>query len=318
MAPILPPELEREIFEIFASSGMKSIPSLLCVARRVKHWLEPRLYRVAVVRDDKNLRYPGRQLFATSGDAVIPPYALTAAIARHPASFFHAHVRHLFLDCRAYLYSNEFDETHMPRRTVNGNTLRDRAALLEVCSGTTDLHLLNINDAPALLAGISKMPLRRLTANLSFFFGSGNSPDPFAIDFSLPMFSGMTHLAMSDSLPDISTAADWVPGLAALPRLTHLSFEHDELHPLFLQVADACAGLRVLVVLVGMLSAGQKVTWELREVERHPRVVTMPDHKRFDGANDWHRGARGLGDYWDRAEDLLEERRVAGLQLAPP
>ncbi|KAJ6481923.1 hypothetical protein C8R45DRAFT_1003463 [Mycena sanguinolenta] len=42
----LPPELERQIFEIAANSHSKSIPTLLLVARRVKIWLEPILYNV--------------------------------------------------------------------------------------------------------------------------------------------------------------------------------------------------------------------------------------------------------------------------------
>ncbi|KAF8185832.1 hypothetical protein K438DRAFT_1973677 [Mycena galopus ATCC 62051] len=44
----LPPELERDIFEIFARSNLKSIPTLLLVAHRVKIWLEPILYDVVV------------------------------------------------------------------------------------------------------------------------------------------------------------------------------------------------------------------------------------------------------------------------------
>lgn len=38
MVPILPLELECEIFEIVASLGTKRIPPLLRVARRVKLW----------------------------------------------------------------------------------------------------------------------------------------------------------------------------------------------------------------------------------------------------------------------------------------
>jgi hypothetical protein len=37
-SPILPPELEREIFEICAISRPASIPNLMLVAQRVKEW----------------------------------------------------------------------------------------------------------------------------------------------------------------------------------------------------------------------------------------------------------------------------------------
>ncbi|KAJ7887124.1 hypothetical protein B0H14DRAFT_2696630 [Mycena olivaceomarginata] len=47
--PKLPPELECTIFEIAALARPKMIPSLILVAHRVKHWVEPLLYRVIMV-----------------------------------------------------------------------------------------------------------------------------------------------------------------------------------------------------------------------------------------------------------------------------
>ncbi|KAJ6550049.1 hypothetical protein B0H19DRAFT_1160293 [Mycena capillaripes] len=43
---ILPPELERLIFEIAALESPKSMPALILVARRVQIWIEPLLYGV--------------------------------------------------------------------------------------------------------------------------------------------------------------------------------------------------------------------------------------------------------------------------------
>ncbi|KAJ7121829.1 hypothetical protein C8R43DRAFT_1136349 [Mycena crocata] len=43
--PVLPVELEREIFEIAAHSRPRSVPTLVLVASRVKVWVEPFLYR---------------------------------------------------------------------------------------------------------------------------------------------------------------------------------------------------------------------------------------------------------------------------------
>ncbi|KAJ7150683.1 hypothetical protein C8R46DRAFT_1123902 [Mycena filopes] len=43
---VLPPELEREIFEIAATRYPASIPRLILVAHRVLTWIEPFLYRV--------------------------------------------------------------------------------------------------------------------------------------------------------------------------------------------------------------------------------------------------------------------------------
>ncbi|KAJ7887662.1 hypothetical protein B0H14DRAFT_3430691 [Mycena olivaceomarginata] len=45
-SPMLPAELEREVFEICSLSRPVSIPTLMLIAKRVKEWIEPLLYRV--------------------------------------------------------------------------------------------------------------------------------------------------------------------------------------------------------------------------------------------------------------------------------
>ncbi|KAK7060052.1 hypothetical protein R3P38DRAFT_3524323 [Favolaschia claudopus] len=47
--PLLPPELERAIFEEAALSCFRHIPTLMLTAWRVKHWVEPFLYRISSV-----------------------------------------------------------------------------------------------------------------------------------------------------------------------------------------------------------------------------------------------------------------------------
>ncbi|KAJ7798728.1 hypothetical protein B0H14DRAFT_3543983 [Mycena olivaceomarginata] len=47
--PYLPPELERQIFEITALSCPKDIPTLMHISRRIKYWVEPLLYRLPPV-----------------------------------------------------------------------------------------------------------------------------------------------------------------------------------------------------------------------------------------------------------------------------
>ncbi|KAJ7807456.1 hypothetical protein B0H13DRAFT_2153713 [Mycena leptocephala] len=46
-SPVLPPDLERELFETAAMMYPQEIPTLLRVARRVLSWIEPLLYRVS-------------------------------------------------------------------------------------------------------------------------------------------------------------------------------------------------------------------------------------------------------------------------------
>ncbi|KAJ7762942.1 hypothetical protein B0H16DRAFT_1687996 [Mycena metata] len=53
IAPRLPSDLERLIFEIVALSNPTHIPSLVRVAWRAKHWVEPMLYRILIVTPDR-------------------------------------------------------------------------------------------------------------------------------------------------------------------------------------------------------------------------------------------------------------------------
>ncbi|KAJ7031190.1 hypothetical protein C8F04DRAFT_1111874 [Mycena alexandri] len=50
--PAFPPELERAIFELSASSCLTNIPTLILVASRVKAWVEPLLYRAVFLQCD--------------------------------------------------------------------------------------------------------------------------------------------------------------------------------------------------------------------------------------------------------------------------
>ncbi|KAJ7737314.1 hypothetical protein B0H16DRAFT_105645 [Mycena metata] len=287
MAAFLPPELERDIFELFVeSSGTKSIPPLLCVARRVKLWVEPFLYRITFVGPT---RFEPKNAEKTE-NALLQAEVLLVAIqdGRLPPSFFDAHVQHVFVDSRGY-------------------PIPSRDTILAALTGTTDLFLLNILAAPSLLAHVRHMPLRRLQANLGSLFGvpTDRANSVGTVDFSAPMFARLTHLAVFDDLRECPTA-EWAAGLASLPALTHLSFEHNWEHPLFWEVLDGCAALRVFVVLVDPEFEQVALRTAL---ERDERAVMMEDHKTYEGEKDWYRGARGSDDYWERAERLLRERR---------
>ncbi|KAJ6564436.1 hypothetical protein B0H19DRAFT_1258885 [Mycena capillaripes] len=74
-AALLPEDLEREIFEISAHSRPVFIPILMLVARRVKIWLEPLLYRTIVLDNPSVLK--GYPIYSW------------AILESKPASFFH-------------------------------------------------------------------------------------------------------------------------------------------------------------------------------------------------------------------------------------
>ncbi|KAJ7879703.1 hypothetical protein B0H13DRAFT_1571256, partial [Mycena leptocephala] len=61
--PLLPPELERIIFELAAFVNPASMPSLLLVAPRVKIWIEPLLYETLIITPNNASHHTPRGLF---------------------------------------------------------------------------------------------------------------------------------------------------------------------------------------------------------------------------------------------------------------
>ncbi|KAF7362967.1 Tyrosinase central domain-containing protein [Mycena venus] len=85
----LPVELEREIFETAALSDPQSILTLILVARRVKIWIEPLLYRVVSVTEARRFKETTRRRMTSA--------TYFKMLHSKPASFLHTHVRHVAL-----------------------------------------------------------------------------------------------------------------------------------------------------------------------------------------------------------------------------
>ncbi|KAJ7131347.1 hypothetical protein C8R44DRAFT_871842 [Mycena epipterygia] len=282
-APILPPELQREILESAALLSTTSIPKLLLIAKRVKIWLEPLLYQVVVFRDP----LPGHVCFTFQ--------QLLAAIRSKPAYFAPDHVHHLYIDYGIFVQT-------------------DIEPLLAACTGVHNLVLINNDNSPRpwLLPRLSAMPLQRLSVNLTNLFA------PAPVDFTHPLFAHITHL---DLLYDVQgTWADWA-GLTSMPRLTHLSFDpvlsirmratHRTMAPSILRgVLEHCPALRVLVLLWSPvqdsameLDSEIVADLDLYALAQDQRLVIMQLASSY--THDWQTGARGGDDYWRRAEALV-------------
>ncbi|KAJ7737315.1 hypothetical protein B0H16DRAFT_1891665 [Mycena metata] len=284
MEPFLPPELERKIFEIAASAGNTTIPPLLRVAKRVKIWLEPLLYRRVLIRS----RPLSNELFLSNGDIMISTAALAAAMERLPPGFLHTHTRHLYLDPSAY-----------------HDSVQDRSRMFAALTGVTDLMLLNLvnfDEAPLLLAEISRLPLRHLHAHLEILFQPA-PPGVGVIDFSHPLFRNITHLSARDDFQP-----DWATGLSLLPCLTHLSFfDHGfDPDPLLVDLFQICGLLRVLVLLDHYGEYPTRVQFRMMS-QQEPRVVFVKTFQILA----WHSGIRGLGSCWEQAETVIKERRLS-------
>ncbi|KAJ7768797.1 hypothetical protein B0H16DRAFT_271478 [Mycena metata] len=187
---LLPPELEREIFEETALMHKAAIPNLILVARRVLVWIEPLLYRVVCV---------GR-----------PPLKLAPAIltSAKPPVFFHNAVRHLALLGPGTLTSK-----------------KDDLLLLELCRGVVSFGSTNRNVSGAVLTRLEHMDLRQLSVCVSLLFDGAAVDFTHPIFRSLThfhMFDTVQGGAM-ELLP-------FIPTLPALTHLTlHFSIPKDDL-----------------------------------------------------------------------------------------
>ncbi|KAJ6574433.1 hypothetical protein B0H19DRAFT_1124474 [Mycena capillaripes] len=128
-SPTLPPELERQIFELYAISRPLSIPRLILVAQRVKEWVEPLLYRTMALNWTSSI--PNFPVFRVDN--------IVRAIRTKPLSFFHTGVRHLRI-------TPDYTDEH--------------AEILAVCTGVENLALWHVPDAWIPL--IESYPLKRL------------------------------------------------------------------------------------------------------------------------------------------------------------
>ncbi|KAJ7686303.1 hypothetical protein B0H17DRAFT_1072241 [Mycena rosella] len=208
----LPLDLERHIFELSAVSRPVSIPNLLRVAWRVKHWVEPLLYRTLIIcKEPENYRKVDELPWCTLED-------FNQIVRRtESASFLRDSVRNVMFQ---HLNAGEID------------------SILSACSGLHNMHALGCEDPTAFP---DSLRLRRLHCD--------NDDHP-ALKLSsrhithLELFIGLT--LDYDLYEDDPT--QW-SAVTRLPHLTHLSLNFKSLLPVCLHLLDACNSLCALIIL---------------------------------------------------------------------
>ncbi|KAF7368114.1 hypothetical protein MSAN_00877600 [Mycena sanguinolenta] len=186
--PRLPPELEHKIFEIAAFSHPKWIPNLKLVARRVKFWIDPLLYRVIFLKNSAAMReLPHLGVHTSTREAL---QQISHESLRH--------VRHLFFDGDA----------------VGEAALKTWVA---ACTGITRLYA-QIDCTPATLSLLSGFTnIRYLTIDVQALSGA---------DVPLPLFLTVTHLELLAFGTRHIKTRDMAPvcqNIALIPRLTHIA-----------------------------------------------------------------------------------------------
>ncbi|KAJ6572438.1 hypothetical protein DFH09DRAFT_406927 [Mycena vulgaris] len=274
VGPTLPFELERQIFELAALSRPALVPTLLRVAWRVKHWVEPLLYRTLVI--DTVDRLDG-----------IPSCSLDTFMhirRNKSASFIRDSVRNLFI----YLVSVE----------------RTRI-IISACTGAENLWLIPTGhpdpiDSSTPRVAVDSMSLRHLYCDFEDFCGLIITFGSFAH----PSFSHLTHLELFDGLHDEDDDPVHWTGLTALAHLTHLSFDTYKVLALCPHLLTACKSLRALVLLRHR-PPRKWLEEEFGRLAQDSRFVVMPLD---DYAEDWQRGVLNGMDYWARADAFIAKK----------
>ncbi|KAJ7923595.1 hypothetical protein B0H13DRAFT_1602381 [Mycena leptocephala] len=130
--PVLPAELEREVFETAALIYPEIIPTLLRVARRVHIWIEPLLFRVL-------------RVVSANRDMVL------TLLNSRPPEFCHA-VRHLGLE--------------------DGCSLDEGRQLLSLCKNVINFSSNYFFTHPTLLPILAEMRVEQLSLTLHELFGT--------------------------------------------------------------------------------------------------------------------------------------------------
>ncbi|KAF7373256.1 hypothetical protein MSAN_00534500 [Mycena sanguinolenta] len=276
-SPVLPPELEREMFETAALLDFRTIPSLLRVARRVLEWIEPLLYRVVVI-----------------GRSSQKDKAYRRALELKPTVLAKS-VQHLFVI--------DIDLSHWLEDDMN--------SLLQLCA-TQLLSLASFSSAfykPTLLPVLLQAVwLRRWAGRLECLFGGHSAVD---LSFpSFPVFHTITHMDIFDHFTDENEEAICA-GLASLPCLTHLCLSYSTRLDPIARILIQCPRLRLLV----LMDVEDEMINEI--AENPPTMdVRFVVSGAGSYSRDWEVGARGGTDFWAAADEFVARKRRGEIEAS--
>ncbi|KAJ7724418.1 hypothetical protein B0H16DRAFT_1698730 [Mycena metata] len=268
--PRLPLELEREVFEMAASS-LGNIFNLILVASRVKEWIEPLLYRVVVRVYNRNDGLPRFTPFET----------LVHKIGSKPPVFWSKSVKSL-----AFYGIEEQDPVEQ---------------ILTACTGL--VRLCTASPRSRFLPALKNFPaLRHLCIEIEALFGGLSF-----VDFAHPAFHNITHLELLD-VPRASAderAHQICTGLVHIPKLTHIALNAEVMYRALFPLLYLLTHLRA-IVLLGRIRAD--LGFDLpTHLTMEGRFVSI---RQTDWKRDWLSGADTGEDFWALADKFLAARRA--------
>lgn len=305
--PLLPPELEREIFEVAAVLFPRRAPILVLVARRVRQWYV-RLSHCST---------PGETPFIPASCRIEPLLYDILVVSSRFNSYPLVYRRDLLYNP---IKMPLFDRATGYARHVllEGVKTKNAAEVLQRCDKVENLGLWGLwasapfNDQRHLLPLIQSCSmLKRLSASPADLLNVKGVP----FEFDHTVFTKLTHLEILCMNRRICQWKKWGK-LALLPRLTHVAIDFST--PQFVQdLLDGCSNLKLVVLFY---EDREEILEQADDMEEdgvrnamHPgvgvmtdgRVVQMPEV--HDWIEDWERGARGEEDFWTRAENIQAE-----------
>ncbi|KAJ7758883.1 hypothetical protein B0H14DRAFT_3511553 [Mycena olivaceomarginata] len=261
----LPLDLQRTIFEIAARSQPTEMLSQMRVAWRVKHWVEPFLYRVILISPLSDTECIQR----AEGFPSIRIDPLLEKIRTKGVPFFRSSVTHIFFE--PWLVP--------PLKTV-----------LEACPLVKTLYFAPPHHNPEYVPILNRLEcLHRLTLDDALF---GDDP----LDFSQPLFRNLTHLEILDYYDDdMGANIGEGLGMGMIPHLTHLALNTTAADTAMHPEIRAHSRLECIVFLISHATARRTLL-----PKRHPdsdddRFVLIQQRNFRRG---WFRGAAGRRDYW--------------------
>ncbi|KAJ7157075.1 hypothetical protein C8R46DRAFT_419017 [Mycena filopes] len=270
--PLLPIELQREIFEMAIRNSYKDAAmklNLSLVAHHVHLWVDQVFYESVAITSPADMdQFP-------------------KLVDSKPAGFFTTAVKAVRLH---YISDLEMDK------------------ILAICTGTQVFACLLLPSplSPHLSSlplrrrwGLSSLPLRRLSIDLSLaeILDTGSTAEP-------AWCSTLTHLDLGFArLPFDMQMAQM---LSRLPCLTNFALPTSSTtRALADAVCTGCPNLRVLVIFVAGDEEDGDVAVEYRDASK---VVLV----KADIVEEWDGSLRGLPDFWNDAEAVVAGRKRAG------
>ncbi|KAJ6505322.1 hypothetical protein C8R45DRAFT_972339 [Mycena sanguinolenta] len=182
MKPVLPLDLEREIFENAAIRDPQFIPTLLRVCHRIHAWVEPLLYRVLLIRSPQTPCLP--------------------AVQSKSQAFLYRSVRHVFFTPRMRnKIENVLKCTRITSLFIDGDLSSDLLPFLEkICP--RKLYLTIPDRAASWAKSTLGHSMFRSVSHLELFWDPWPEEiAPWDDDWSgLANLPALTHLCLSEDL----------------------------------------------------------------------------------------------------------------------